>query len=91
MDSSIPTDPKSLIIKADDNIAKGRFTNLAQVASTQDAFVLDFAFVQGKTGWLLARLLLSPQHVKRFSAVLNETIKKHEERFGAIESGPTLQ
>src|SRR5688572_31491946 len=44
----------------------GRFSNLAQVASSPDSFALDFAFVQGKTGWLLARVLMSPQHAKRF-------------------------
>jgi hypothetical protein len=49
-------------------VAKGRFSNMAQVGSNLDAFVLDFAFVQGRAGWLLARILLSPQHAKRFHA-----------------------
>lgn len=86
-----PVDNKPLVIKADDEVAKGRFTNLAQTGSTHDAFVVDFAFVQGKTGWLLARLLMSPQHAKRFSKVLADTIEKHEERYGVIEMGPTIQ
>ncbi len=86
-----PKDSKALVIKADDEVAKGRFSNLAQVASSHDAFVLDFAFVQGKQGWLLARMLMSPQHAKRFSMALAETIAKHEARFGEIDSGPTLQ
>ncbi|MDD9944363.1 MAG: DUF3467 domain-containing protein [Myxococcales bacterium] len=86
-----PKDPSSLVIKADDEIAKGRFANLAQVGSTQDAFVFDFAFVQGKQGFLLARLLMSPQHAKRFSMALSETIAKHEARYGEIDAGPTLQ
>ena len=64
---------------------------MAQVGSTPDAFVIDFSFVQGPTGWLLARLMLSPQHAKRLSIALAETIAKHEERFGKIETGPTLQ
>ena len=86
-----PKDSKALVIKADDEVAKGRFSNLAQVASSHDALVLDFAFVQGKQGWLLARMLMSPQHAKRFSLALAETIAKHEARFGEIDSGPTLQ
>lgn len=92
MDSSQkPKEQSSLVIKADDEVAKGRFANLAQVGSTQDAFVFDFAFVQGKQGFLLSRLLMSPQHAKRFSMALAETIAKHEARYGAIDSGPTLQ
>ena len=88
---SRPKDQEALVIKAEDEIAKGRFSNLAQVASNQDAFVLDFAFVQGKSGWLLSRILMSPQHAKRFSIALAETIAKHEAHFGKIGTGPTLQ
>ena len=88
-------DPKpatpAFTIKADDETAKGRFANLAQVGSTHDSFVLDFAFVQGPAGWLLARLLMSPQHAKRFHAVLGETLARHEERYGVIDPGPMLQ
>lgn len=91
MDSRNPVDPKALVIKADDHIAMGRFSNFAQVGSTQDAFVLDFAFVQGKTGWMLSRMVLSPQHAKRFHDALAETIAKYEERYGAIEPVPQLQ
>lgn len=86
-----PKDGEPLVIKADDSIAMGRFSNLAQVASSPDSFVLDFAFVQGKTGWLLSRVLLSPQHAKRFSQALAETIAKYEAHFGRIDVGPTLQ
>ena len=53
--------------------------------------MLDFAFVQGKAGWLLSRILMSPQHAKRFNIALAETIAKYEAHFGKIESGPTLQ
>ena len=90
-DPKRPKDPGSLMIKAEDDVAKGRFANLAQVGSTPDAFVLDFAFVQGQSGWLLSRLLMSPQHAKRFSMALAETVAKYEARHGKIDSGPTLQ
>ena len=91
MDRNNKPDGNSFVIKAEDDIAKGRFSNFAQVGSTPDAFVLDFSFVQGPTGWLLARLMLSPQHAKRLSMALAETIAKFEERFGKIDAGPTLQ
>lgn len=90
-DEQAPKRPGRLEIKADDTVAKGRFANLAQVGSSQDSFVFDFAFVQGAQGWLLSRLILSPGHAKRFQTALAETIARHEERFGTIESGPTLQ
>lgn len=83
--------PPDIQIKADDEVAKGRFSNLAQVGSTMDSVHVDFAFVQGRAGWLLARILLSPQHAKRFHTALGETLARHEERFGPIETGPTIQ
>jgi hypothetical protein len=89
--SSNKPPPPSFTIKAEDDVAKGRFANVAQVGSAHDAFVLDFAFAQGAAGWLLARILMSPSHAKRFHAVLGETLARYEERFGRIDPGPTLQ
>ena len=93
MDPKNPTPPSTsdVTLNAEDDIAKGRFSNLAQVGSSFDSVVLDFAFVQGRVGWLLSRILLSPAHAKRFHAALGETIARHEARFGPIETPPTLQ
>ena len=91
MSDSTPPRKPTFTIKADDDVAKGRFANVAQVASSHDALVMDFAFVQGANGWLLSRILLSPAHAKRFHAVLGETLARHEERFGRVDPGPTLQ
>jgi hypothetical protein len=91
MEEQNPNRKPTFTIKAEDDVAKGRFANVAQVGSGHDAFVLDFAFVQGPAGWLLARILLSPSHAKRFHSVLGETLTRHEERFGNVDPGPTLQ
>ena len=90
MEQSKPPAP-AFTIKVDDEVAKGRFANLAQVGTTNEVFVLDFAFLQGAQGWLLSRILLSPAHAKRFLGVLHDTIHRYEERFGKIDTGPTLQ
>jgi hypothetical protein len=81
----------ALRIKGEDDVAKGRFANLAQVGSTHDCFVIDFAFVHGADGWLLSRILLSPAHAKRFQNVLAEAVARHEQRFGPIDLGPMIQ
>lgn len=84
-------DPNAVVIKADDDVSKGRFANVTHVGSNPESFVFDFAFVQGKQGWLLSRILMSPQHAKRFQVALAETIAKHETHHGEIALGPTLQ
>ncbi len=78
-------------IKSDDDIAKGRFSNLAQIGSAHDSVVLDFAFAQGRVGFLLSRILMSPAHAKRFHAALGNTLAQHEAQFGAIDEPPMLQ
>jgi hypothetical protein len=82
---------RELRIKAEDDVAKGRFANLAQVGSSYDSFVMDFSFVQGAEGYLLSRVVVSPAHAKRFAAALGEAIARHEQRFGPIGPAPTLQ
>jgi len=83
--------PPQLTIKASDEAAQGRFANLAQVASSHDAFIVDFAFAQGQVGWLLSRIILSPSHAKRFHHALGESIARYEERFGRVDPAPQLQ
>ena len=88
---SKPTDPRTVVIKADDEVSKGRFANVTHLGSNPESFVFDFAFVHGMQGHLLARVLMSPQHAKRFQAALSETIAKHEAHHGDIVLGPTMQ
>lgn len=80
--------PQEIQIKSDDDIAKGRFSNLAQIGSAPDSFVFDFAFAQGRVGFLLARILMSPQHAKRFHQALGATLGQYEAQFGPID-GPS--
>lgn len=83
--------PSEIQIKAEDEIAKGRFSNLAQIGSAHDSFVFDFAFAQGRQGFLLARVLMSPSHAKRFHQALGATLAQHEAQFGTIDNPPVLQ
>lgn len=82
--------PVDIQIKADDEVAKGRFANLAQIGSSNDSFVLDFAFVNGRSGWLLSRILMSPEHAKRFHQALGTTLLQHDERVAKGEAPPDV-
>jgi hypothetical protein len=73
-------------IKATDEVAKGLYANMAQVAHTPEEFVVDFMNVLPPTGNLVARIVLSPGHMKRLAGVMAENIKKYEAQFGEIKS-----
>ncbi len=59
--------------------AKPSFANATQVTVSDDAVVIQFAFVRphNTSGQLLSEVILSPKHAIEFSRALDATIKKH--------------
>ncbi len=77
-------------IELDDLTAQGVYSNLAIISHSQDEFVIDFVFIQPQVpkAKVRARIITSPQHIKRFLSALQENIKKYEEKFGEIKLEP---
>ena len=74
-------------ISADDATRRGVYSNEALVAHSPEEFTLDFCFfspVQPTQGQLVARVVLSPVHVRRFLQALETNIRRYEARFGPI-------
>jgi hypothetical protein len=86
---------KKIDIKVDEQVALGQYANLAAIRHTREEFLFDFAFVfpDGPMGKLVARLILSPAHAKRFREALDSNLRTYEDEFGAItpaEVPPTV-
>lgn len=81
---------KPLPIEIDDQTARGTYTNLAVITHSETEFVLDFLFLQPQNpkAKVLARLISSPVHAKRFLWALKDNVDKYEARFGPIPAGP---
>ncbi|MBM3297829.1 MAG: DUF3467 domain-containing protein [Candidatus Aminicenantes bacterium] len=77
---------KKIEIKVDEGIALGQYSNLAAIRHSREEFIFDFAFLfpDGPMGKLVARLILSPAHAKRFLDALESNVKRYEENFGTI-------
>jgi len=77
---------KKIDIKVDEHIALGHYSNLAAIRHSKEEFIFDFAFVfpDGPMGKLVARIILSPAHVKRFQEALDSNLRRYEENFGPI-------
>lgn len=71
-------------IRSSDADLKGVYSNMVQVTHTQEEFILDFFNVVSPNGVLAARVILSPGHLKRLAAALQENLKKYESRFGPV-------
>jgi len=76
-------------VKVDEDIANGVYVNFSNVSHSPEEFVLDFIFVHPTPppgfGKLMARVILTPAHAKRFQAALAENIAEYESRFGVIK------
>lgn len=77
-------------IKVDEQSITAKYVNLAHIVHTPEDFTIDFIYVapRPQVGILESRVVLTPQHAKRFLAALQENIAKYETTFGPIKPAP---
>ncbi|MFN8298173.1 MAG: DUF3467 domain-containing protein [Chitinophagales bacterium] len=95
--------PNQINIELPEEIAEGTYSNLAIISHSPQEFVLDFIRVMPGVpkAKVKSRILVTPEHAKRFMKALAENIKKYEQQFGTINDkevqnypmnfGPTAQ
>ena len=76
--------PAGIEISIPDNMKGGVYSNLMQIQHTREEFILTFIMVSPPTGSVNARVIMSPGHIKRTIAALQENVKKYEGKFGSI-------
>ncbi len=67
------------------NLHGGVYSNNMVVTHTKEEFILDFLMVVPPAGTVTARVIVSPGHMKRILAALQENISKYENAFGNIQ------
>jgi hypothetical protein len=72
-------------LKVTDDVAKGVYANLAQLAFSKEEFVLDFMNTFPPMATLNARVIMSPGHTKRLAGLLGQTVDNYEKQHGPIE------
>ena len=77
---------KKLNINLPPEIAEGVYSNLAFITHSQGEFILDFVRVlPGMTNASVkSRIVLTPEHAKRFADALLENIEKYEHDHGKV-------
>ncbi len=95
--------PNQINIELPEDIAEGTYSNLAIISHSPQEFVVDFIRVMPGVpkAKVKSRVLLTPEHAKRFMKALADNIKKYEQQFGPINDkdfpnipmnfGPTAQ
>ncbi len=81
-----------LNIELSEEIAEGIYSNLAIITHSNSEFVADFIQVMPGTpkARVKSRILLTPQHAKRFMKALNDNIVKYESIHGQIKEAEAV-
>jgi hypothetical protein len=96
--------PNQLNIEISEETAEGQYVNLAIITHSHAEFVIDFVNVMPGTpkSKVKSRIILTPQHAKRFMKALMENVSRFESVNGPIQDleavelpmnfgGPTAQ
>ena len=76
-----------LNLELDENLAQGTYSNLALINHSVSEFVVDFINVMPGVpkAKVKSRIILTPEHAKRFKKAFNENISKFERSNGEIK------
>ncbi|MCA1741674.1 MAG: DUF3467 domain-containing protein [Bacteroidales bacterium] len=83
-------------IELSEEIAEGVYSNLAVITHSPAEFVIDFIRIMPGVpkSKVKSRIILTPEHAKRFVAALSDNISKYEAVHGPIRevkgSGPVM-
>jgi hypothetical protein len=82
-----------LNIELSEEMAEGIYSNLAIINHSHSEFVVDFikAMPGVPKARVKSRIVLTPQHAKRFLRALQDNIQRFEQQHGEIKDGGQAQ
>ncbi|MEX0772297.1 MAG: DUF3467 domain-containing protein [Balneolales bacterium] len=81
-------DNKQVEIELTKEEATGTYSNLVMITHSASEFILDFIAVMPglPKAKVQKRMVLTPEHAKRFSNALQENLKRYEDLHGKIKA-----
>ena len=78
---------KQLNIAVDESVANGIYSNLAIINHSSSEFIVDFITVMpgAPKAKVTSRIILTPEHAKRFKKALEDNIMRYENANGEIK------
>ncbi|MBR6691345.1 MAG: DUF3467 domain-containing protein [Bacteroidaceae bacterium] len=75
-----------LQIEIKEDVANGNYANLAVIAHSTAEFVMDFICIMPNMSkaQVKSRVIMTPEHAKRFMLALQENVMKYEKQYGNI-------
>ncbi|GGG52017.1 hypothetical protein GCM10011414_22020 [Croceivirga lutea] len=78
---------KQINIELDEKTAEGTYSNLAIINHSVSEFVVDFISMMpgAPKAKVKSRIVLTPQHAKKFLKALNDNVNRFEKAHGTIK------
>lgn len=73
-------------INTNDEISRGRYSNMMLASHSTDEFMLDWILNSPNGSHLVARIILSPANLKRTIETLKLSLQQYEKKFGAVKT-----
>ena len=91
MSNKKPSEQQQLNIAIDENVADGIYSNLAIINHSASEFIVDFITVMpgSPKAKVKSRVILTPEHAKRFKKAMEENIQRFEKANGTIKANDT--
>lgn len=80
-------------IELPEEVAQGCYSNLAVITHSSSEFIYDFIRMMPgiPKAKVQSRIIMTPEHAKRFFNALQDNLRKYEEQFGKISlSGKSI-
>lgn len=86
-EQQMPMQDGNLNVELSEDIAEGIYSNLAIINHSPSEFVLDFIKIMPGVpkARVKSRIVLTPQHAKRFLRAMGDNIARYEQQHGEIQ------
>lgn len=78
--------PQAVQISTGDKVSRGHYSNSLLVSHGAEEFMLDWLLQSPNGVHLVSRIIVTPGHVKRILAALQDNLAKYEAAFGAVSA-----
>ncbi len=92
MSDNQPQPEQQLNIELTEDMADGKYANLAIITHSFAEFVIDFVNVMPNVpkAKVKSRIVMTPQHAKRLMRAMVDNVKRFEAQYGAIKEQETV-
>jgi hypothetical protein len=76
---------KGIQVITGDEISRGRYSNNVFISHTPEEFCIDWMLNSPNGIHMIARIMVSPAHMKRIVSAMMHNVSKYEDKFGEIK------